>query len=179
MKKLFTTLILAFVLTGCNSTSNSQVVRVDCSAPTSKKLGQAVTQSQSTLVQQQCYGAFNQHFNKLLEVAANEPNKTNKKAFRDYLVFAQNQGIIAKRQMQSLFTRHFSETFVSLSDKQSMCQAGKSLNKVATSLDAELAEKKLGLQDILGDNKSYHNATRQRESAILILAATAHACGSA
>lgn len=180
MKTFITALLLAFVLTGCNSTSsNGASVTVDCGVPTSKKLNQAITQSQITLSQSQCYRQFNQHFDTLLAVAANEPSKGNKKAFRDYLVFAQNHGIIAKRQMQSLFTSHFSETFVSLSDKQSVCQVGKNLNRVASRLDAELAQKKLGLQDILGDNTSYYNATRQRESAILILAATAQACGSA
>ncbi|MBT4492220.1 MAG: hypothetical protein HOC70_03185 [Gammaproteobacteria bacterium] len=113
----------------------------------------------------------------LIDIATENPDADNRRAFSEFLVSLSDRGIISKRQAKSLYNRYFNVKFVSLDGDYSTCsQVCPVKEKVLLEMRQELLDKETGLLKASNDASSYYRADLLLKEAEIVLEATCHAC---
>ena len=170
---IFVVFILAsLTLASCVTTDTVDV----CSTPLRPGLSNAIREADDKL-SEGCEYSFDNYFVQLLDIAAENPDANNKRQFSDFLVRANDSGIISKRQAKSTYNRYFNIKFVSLTGEYNTCsQTCPTRSRVLAEMQSELLDKELGLVRASADNASYYRADHLLKEVQLVLEATCRAC---
>ncbi len=175
-----TGLIAAGVMTGILAACGSNPPQdTACMLPEGPNLDRAISQSRFDL-KTGCEHRFDSYFKRLLSIAEGDPKPENKASFSEFLIWANEEGLLSKRQARETYNRYFGIKYVSLIGDYSVCtQTCPQQSEVMRDMDRELADKEQGLLKISADRRSYHRASRLYQEAELVLEATCEACGPA
>ena len=167
-------LLAALLLSACATTPNP-----DCSFAQTRNLDRAFGIARSKL-SNGCEAHFDSYLDQLLDVAEGDPQAENKRAFSEFLVWSNNQGLLSKRQAQLRYNRYFNVKFVSLMGDYNNCaHTCPRKESVLRDMESELSDKERGLIKISQDTDSYYRADRLFKESELVLEATCSACAAA
>ena len=165
----------ALTLSACNSNPPREPV---CNPPEGHHLGQAISAAKFDL-ETGCETQLDLYYRRLLEIAAGDPKPENRAAFSDFLLWANRQGLLSKRQAREYYNRYFGIKYVSLMSDYSVCSSTCShQSRVLAEMRQELADKEQGLLKVSDDRRSYHRAQQLLGETELVLEATCTACGA-
>ena len=126
-----------------------------------------------------CEYHFDSYFAQLLSIAESNPSSENKVLFSDFLMRANESGVISKRQARDYYNRYFNVKFVSLTGDYNTCaQACPVQGQVMSNMQNELRDKQVGLLKASDDKTSYYRADHLLKEAQLVLEATCRACAA-
>jgi len=166
--------VLATALTACNSNPSRATA---CSLPEGPDLDRAISATRFDL-ETGCEQQFDQYFQRLLTIAEGDPKKDNKAAFSEFLIWANEEGLLSKRQARETYTRYFGVKYVSLVSDYSVCdQTCPRQDEVMREMNRELVDKEQGLLKVSADRREYYRANRLFQETELVLEATCEACG--
>ncbi|MGD8944122.1 MAG: hypothetical protein PVJ37_12705 [Desulfobacterales bacterium] len=173
-QKLFLIAILALVLVACG---NKQY-KSTCTLPSGVNLEEALTHSRKDLARLECEQMFDTYYGRLIDIAQRDPDIENRRRFSDFLMWANNDGVIDKIQARYYYNRYFNTTFMSLQDDFNVCSSCTEDAKrdLETELHKELGQKEDGLLRACQDKQAYYAAADQYNSILLLLDATCTAC---
>ena len=166
--------LLATALTACNSNPSRATA---CSLPEGPDLDSAISAARFDL-ETGCEQQFDQYFQRLLTIAEGDPKKDNKAAFSEFLIWANEEGLLSKRQARETYTRYFGVKYVSLISDYSVCdQTCPRQDEIMQEMNKELVDKEQGLLKVSADKREYYRANRLFQETELVLEATCEACG--
>ena len=169
-----TALLFIAAITGCATTSTVD----NCSTNLMAPLRSAMTEVEDKLLGN-CAGYYQTYVADLIDIAIDNPDAANKRAFSNFLVRLSDRGIISKRQASALYNRYFNVKFVSLDGDYSTCsQVCPVKDKVILDMRQELLDKEIGLLQISNDKTGYYRADLLLKESELVLQATCQACSA-
>ena len=169
-----TIMALATALSACNSNPSRATA---CALPEGPDLDRAVSAARFDL-ETGCEHQFDAYFQRLLTIAEGDPKKDNKTTFSEFLVWANDEGLLSKRQARETYTRYFGVKYVSLISDYSVCeQTCPRQDEVMQAMNRELVDKEQGLLKVSADRREYYRANRLFQETELVLEATCEACG--
>ncbi len=165
---------LAGLVSACNSNPSREAA---CSPPGGHNLDQAMSAARFDL-ETGCEARFDDYLLRLLEIAEGDPGKENKARFSDFLLWANEEGLLSKRQAREVYNRYFGIKYVSMIGEYSVCsEACPRQPDLMREMKAELSDKETGLLKVSDDRRSYQRAHQLYREAELVLEATCMACG--
>jgi hypothetical protein len=165
---------LSTLLAACNANPPRASA---CTLPEGHNLERAISTARFDLTTG-CEQQFDEYFQRLLVIAEGDPKKDNKVAFSDFLIWANEEGLLSKRQARELYTRYFGVKYVSLISDYSVCaQTCPRQQEVMREMNRELVDKEQGLLKVSADQREYYRANRLFQETELVLDATCEACG--
>jgi hypothetical protein len=165
---------LSALLAACNANPPRASA---CSLPEGHNLERAISAARFDLTTG-CEQQFDEYFQRLLTIAEGDPKKDNKVAFSDFLIWANEEGLVSKRQARELYTRYFGVKYVTLISDYSVCaQTCPRQQEVMREMNRELVDKEQGLLKVSADQREYYRANRLFQETELVLDATCEACG--
>jgi hypothetical protein len=178
MKNKLTGLVaVAAVTASLAACSNSPTRATVCSPPQGPNLEHAISAARFDL-ETGCEREFDGYFQRLLTIAEGDPKKENKASFSDFLLWANESGLLSKRQARETYNRYFGIKYVSLVSDYSVCaQTCPHQSDVMRDMNRELADKEQGLLKISADRLNYTRASNLFQETELVLEATCEACG--
>lgn len=166
--------ITATLLVACETTPERSAA---CSPPKGTNLDQAISKTRFDM-ETGCEGHFDSYFDNLLAIAEGDPKKENKAVFSDFLLWANNEGLLSKRQARQMYSRYFGVKYVSLASDYSVCsQTCPRQDEVMRAMRQELTDKEQGLLKISDDRRTYYRASQLFQESELVLEAACEACG--
>ena len=176
-----TSLLLSIVVVGfvlLSSCSYRPSAKPSCELPSGVDVAEAITESKNNLQHLECDLFFDVYYDKLIGIAKQDPDKTNKSRFSDFLEWANDQGIINKIQARDYYNRYFNTTFMSLPDDYNVCSScsERKQKDLEFELEKELGQKEAGLLRACQDKDAYYLASDQYNSIMMLLDATCTAC---
>ncbi len=173
--------LLTSGLTACATQPQTQSTRWTiedrCTLPNQKQLTQALQSARNELSQRSCHYQFDAIHQQLLTIAQQDPGPTYRQSFLDFYQWSVQQGIISSLQGKQLYTSYFTPGFGHLLPNNSnVCAQKASKDSLIQALNADLAHKKLGLNDILQDREAYFQAQRTHNDLTFLLETTLIAC---
>jgi hypothetical protein len=166
-----TIVMLIIGATGCASSPQA-----DCSMPATHNLAAAFDEVREKLGKG-CEAEFDQYMDGLLGIAEGSPDPANKRAFSDFLVWAQERGLLSTRQAQSVYNRYFNVKFMAMAGDYNTCsQTCPNKARVLRDMELELSDKERGLLRASEDAESYYRADLLLQETELVLEATCLAC---
>jgi len=178
MKKQLAGLVSVVAITASLAACSSNPVQVtSCSPPQGPNLEQAISRARFDL-ETGCEHEFDSYFQRLLTIAEGDPKKENKASFSEFLLWANDTGLLSKRQARQVYNRYFGVKYVSLVSDYSVCtQTCPNQSDVMRNMNLELADKEQGLLKISADRLNYTRASNLYQETELVLEATCMACG--
>ncbi len=167
--------VVAAMLSAC---ANKRYFQPSCTLPSGVNLEEALAHSRADLGRLECEQMFDGYYDRLLDVAKRDPDIENKRRFSEFLVWANDQGIIDKIQARNYYNRYFNTTFMSLPDDFNVCSSCPDVPRrdLELELQKELGQKEEGLLRACQDKQAYYAAADQYNSILLLLDATCTAC---
>ncbi len=171
MRTLVLLTVAGLIGAGCATTGTSQ-----CGSRLTGNLESAMSDATARLGSG-CELQFDGYFQELLAIAEANPDRRNRMRFSDFLLRANDMGVISRRQAESLYNRYFGVKFVSLQGDYNTCaQACPQRARVLSDMQAELHDKELGLLRASADQQSFYRADHLLKETELVLEATCNAC---
>lgn len=166
------TLLVSSLLASCASNQPS------CEGPQSRNLDSAISSVQASLMNG-CVGHFDRYYDELLNIAEGDPKPENKRAFSEFLVWANDSGLLSKRQAEENYNRYFNVKFMSLKGDYNNCShTCPNKQRVLMNMEQELSDKERGLMRVSLDQEGYYRADRLYQEVELVLEATCTACSA-
>jgi len=174
-KELFFIAVLALLMFSCG---NKQYLKPSCTLPSGVNLEEALAHSRENLDRLECERMFDNYYERLIDVAKRDPDIENRRRFSNFLMWANDAGIIDKIQARNYYNRYFNTTFMSLQDDFNVCSSCPENAKrdLEVELQKELGQKEDGLLRACQDKQAYYIAADQYNSILLLLDATCTAC---
>jgi hypothetical protein len=178
MKNKLTGLVtVAAITTSLAACSSNPTQVTSCSPPQGPNLERAISAARFDL-ETGCEREFDSYFQRLLKIAEGDPKKENKASFSDFLLWANDSGLLSKRQARETYNRYFGIKYVSLISDYSVCsQTCPHQSDVMRDMNRELADKEQGLLKVSADRLNYTRASNLYQETELVLEATCEACG--
>jgi hypothetical protein len=178
MKNKLTGLVtVAAITASLVACSSNPAQTTACSLPEGPNLERAISAARFDL-ETGCEHRFDDYFQRLLTIAEGDPKKENKASFSDFLLWANDAGLLSKRQARETYNRYFGIKYVSLVSDYSVCaQTCPHQSDVMRNMNRELADKEQGLLKISADRLNYTRASNLYQETELVLQATCEACG--
>jgi hypothetical protein len=170
--------VLATVLwlAGCQMTPETTP---ECALPRTTDVAHAFEQTRNGLKRSECHFHFDAYFERLLETAAGDPDPKHSEHFSEFLLWANAQDIITRRNAQEYYNRYFNTKFASLPNEYSNCTyTCRIQNEIVQQMKEELLQKDRGLLKITGNKRAYAEANSLHDSVLLLLEATCTACAA-
>ncbi len=162
--------LVALAAAGCATTPDN------CPLPDTSSSGAAFAEARMAL-SGGCETQFFSYLDRLLEIAEEDPGAVQKERFSEFLVWSADEGIISRKQAQTLYNRYFNVKFVSLAGDFNNCSSTcRRPAAVLADMEAELKDKEQGLLKISRDADGYYRANRLLLESELVLEATCRAC---
>jgi hypothetical protein len=167
-------LAMTAVLAAC---SNVPTQASACSLPEGPDLEGAISATRFDL-ETGCEHQFDRYFQNLLTLAEGDPKKENKASFSEFLIWANEEGLLSKRQARETYNRYFGVKYITLVSDYSVCtRTCPRQDDVMRAMGRELEDKEQGLLRISADRRNYTRASRLFQETELVLEATCEACG--
>jgi hypothetical protein len=177
INKLLGIVSVATIITSLVACNSNPTQSTACSLPEGTNLERAISAARSDL-EGGCEHQFDAYFQRLLTIAEGDPKRENKASFSDFLLWANDTGLLSKRQARETYSRYFGTKYVSLISDYSVCsQTCPRQSDVMHEMNRELADKEQGLLRISADRPSYTRASNLYQETELVLEATCRACG--
>ena len=175
LRRLLIIFVAAALLCAC---ANRRHYTPSCTLPSGVNLEEALDHSRADLGRLECEQMFDGYYDRLLDVAKRDPDIENRRRFSEFLVWANEQGIIDKIQARNYYNRYFNTTFMSLPDDFNVCSScpDTARRDLEVELQKELTQKEEGLLRACQDKQAYYAASDQYNSILLLLDATCTAC---
>jgi len=168
---------VAAITTSLAACSSNPTQTTACSLPQGPNLERAISAARFDL-ETGCEHEFDGYFQRLLSIAEGDPKKENKASFSDFLLWANDAGLLSKSQARETYNRYFGIKYVSLVSDYSVCaQTCPHQSDVMRDMNRELADKEQGLLKISADRLNYTRASNLYQETELVLEATCEACG--
>jgi hypothetical protein len=175
--KLSGIVTMAAITTLLAACSSNPAQSTACSLPEGPNLERAISAARFDL-ETGCEQQFDSYFKRLLAIAEGDPKQENKASFSDFLLWANDTGLLSKRQARETYNRYFGIKYVSLVSDYSVCaQTCPNQSAVMRDMNRELADKEQGLLKISADRLNYTRASNLYQETELVLEATCVACG--
>ncbi len=159
-------------LTSCASTAPT------CASPQAKNLGTAIASVQASLLNG-CQAEFERYYDDLLTIAEGDPKPENKREFSEFLVWANDNGLLSNRQAENYYNRYFNVKFMAMKGDYNNCSnTCPNKRKVLLNMESELSNKERGLMKISRDADAYYRADKLFQEIELVLEATCTACAA-
>lgn len=172
MRTLIIVCLATLGIAGCATQQNADY----CGARLGGNLNAAMKEATDRL-SNGCEYQFDGYFHQLLAIAEANPDRRNRMHFSDFLLQANDSGVISRRQAQALYNRYFGIKFVSLQGDYNTCsQTCPQRARVLSDMQAELHDKELGLLRASADQQSFYRADTLLKETELVLEATCTAC---
>lgn len=167
--------VVAALMCAC---TNNNYFKPSCILPSGVNLEAALDHSRADLGRLECEQMFDGYYDRLLDVAKRDPDIENRRRFSEFLVWANDEGIIDKIQARDYYNRYFNTTFMSLPDDFNVCSSCSegAKSNLEFALQIELGQKEEGLLRACQDKQAYYAAADQYNSILLLLDATCTAC---
>jgi hypothetical protein len=166
--------LLALGLSACNSAPER--TEAVCTPPSGTNLERAIAQARADL-SSGCERHFDGYWTALLEIGAGDPAPENRRDFSAFLEWSVDRGLLSRRQAKERYNRYFGVKYVSLLSDYSVCsRTCPNRSAVLHEMEAERADKELGLLKIADDRDAYRRADRLYNEMALVLEATCSAC---
>ncbi len=171
--------LLVLNLSACNGfNTRPDDLQANCPLPEHHDLERALQTTKESL-QAGCESQFDAYLESLLTIAQGNPAAENRERFSEFLVWTTDQGLLSRRQAQSLYNRYFNVKFVSMMGDYNNCALScPRKSALLSELEMELADKELGLMKVSGDRDAYYRADRLFQELELVLEATCTACSA-
>ncbi len=171
-------MLIGVVATLVCACTNKHYFKPSCTLPSGVNLEEALDHSRADLGRLECEAMFDGYFDRLLDVAKRDPDIENRRRFSEFLVWANDEGIIDKIQARDYYNRYFNATFMSLPDDFNVCSSCPETARrdLEMELQNELAQKEEGILRACQDKQAYYAAADQYNSILLLLDATCTAC---
>ena len=167
---------LLLLLCACQSTPEQP----GCNLPEGTNLDRALTHARTDLSQPECQFRFDGYLQRLLEIAAGDPDPKHSERFSEFLIWANDQGVITKLKAKEYYNRYFNAKFVSLPDDYSNCAyTCRVQDEITAKMEAELRDKEFGLLKVTKDKRKFAQANTLYQSMLTLIAATCEACNTA
>jgi trimethylamine:corrinoid methyltransferase-like protein len=175
---------IALGLTACksnNSVANTAQYMTTsyCSSVEAVTLTSGVEQAKANLSGGACNYKFADYYEQLVDVAKGEPGMSNKRVFNDFLKWANQSQLISKKDAAVYFNNYFGKRFMSLNDTYNVCSLADKQTSIFNELERELAQKRKGMLDALGDKIGFSRVAKQKADLVTVLEATWMACDNA
>ncbi len=149
-----------------------------CASPTTHNLNMAIDSVQTSLLSG-CEAHFDRYYDDLLTIAEGDPKAENKRAFSEFLVWADDQGLLSRRQAERHYNRYFNVKFMALEGDYNNCShTCPRRDRVYRDMERELSAKERGLLKVSLDNEGYYRANELFQEMELVLEATCTACAA-
>ncbi|MGI9343844.1 MAG: hypothetical protein ACR2QV_13480, partial [Gammaproteobacteria bacterium] len=107
------------------------------------------------------------------------PKPENKRAFSEFLVWSNDQGLLSRRQAERHYNRYFNVKFMSLEGDYNNCShTCPRRDRVYLDMERELNAKERGLLKASLDKDGYYRANELYQEVELVLEATCNACAA-
>ena len=124
-----------------------------------------------------CHYAFPGYRDRLLQAAKGAPGADNEARFAGLLRESVDLGIISKRQAQETFSRYFDpEFYVVKVEPRSSCSSLRDKDALYAAMRGELAYKREGMLEILGDEARFRQAQHHYNDLSMVFEAVSTAC---
>jgi hypothetical protein len=175
--KICSLVTVVAITTSLAACSSNPAQKTSCSLPEGPDLERAISAARFDL-ETGCENEFDAYFQRLLVIAEGDPKKENKASFSDFLLWANDAGLLSKLQARELYNRYFGVKYVSLISDYSVCaQTCPHQSDVMREMNRELVDKEQGLLKISADRLNYTRASNLFQETELVLEATCEACG--
>jgi len=175
--KICSLLASVAIVTSLAACSSNPSQKTSCSLPEGPDLERAISAARFDL-ETGCEHEFDAYFQRLLVIAEGDPKKENKASFSDFLLWANDAGLLSKLQAREIYNRYFGVKYVSLISDYSVCtQTCPHRSDVMREMNRELVDKEQGLLRISADRLNYTRASNLFQETELVLEATCEACG--
>lgn len=149
-----------------------------CPGPQTRNLHVAIESVQASL-SNGCEAQFDRYFDDLLTIAEGDPKPENKRAFSEFLVWSNEQGLLSRRQAERHYNRFFNVKFMALEGDFNNCShTCPRRDRVYLDMERELNDKERGLLKVALDNDGYYRANELYQEVELVLEATCAACAA-
>lgn len=166
-------LLSALTLSACSALNTRQDA---CPMPQGHNLEAAFETTKERMLDG-CETRFDDYLSHLLTIAEGDPQPENRQRFSEFLVWASDEGLLSRRQAQSLYNRYFNVKFVSMMGDYDNCSSTCPNKSVVLSrMEQELSDKELGLLRVSADKEAYYRADHLFKETELVLEATCSAC---
>ncbi len=106
-----------------------------------------------------CHYSYPEYREQLLAAAKGSPGPENEARFAHLLRQSIERGVISKRQGQALFSQYFDAEFYAVkAEPRSSCSSLRKKDQLYAAMREELAYKREGMLDILGDESRFRRA---------------------
>jgi hypothetical protein len=167
-------LTLVMLIVGAGGCASSP--QPDCSMPSTHNLAAAFEATREKL-SKGCEADFDHYMDGLLQIAEGSPDPANKRAFSDFLLWAQERGLLSTRQAQSIYNRYFNVKFMAMAGDYNTCShTCPNKARVLREMEMELSDKERGLLRASEDAEGYYRADLLLQETELVLEATCLAC---
>jgi hypothetical protein len=174
--KCYRVLTVVLLLTGVTACNSNPPKGPACELPAGPDLNASVSSARFDL-ETGCADRFDSYFERLMSIAEGDPKKENKAVFSDFLLWANQQGLLSKRQARRHYNRYFGVKFVSLMSDYSVCSdVCPRQQQLLSEMRDELADKERGLLKVSADPVSYQRASQLYRETELVFGATCAAC---
>ena len=127
-----------------------------------------------------CHYSYPEYREHLLSAARGSPGAANEARFAGLLRQSIDQGVISQRQGQELFSQYFdAEFYVVKAEPRSNCSILRKKEQLYAAMREELAYKREGMLDILGDENRFRQAQQHYSDLHQVFDAVEVACGQA
>ncbi|ADE14670.1 conserved hypothetical protein [Nitrosococcus halophilus Nc 4] len=151
----------------------------ECTLPQTTGVKQAFTHTRKELSRSECHFRFDAYFDRLLDTAAGDPNPQHSEHFSEFLIWANSQDIITRRNAEEYYNRYFNAKFVSLPNEYSNCAyTCRMKDEIVHNMKEELRQKDKGLLKIMANKRAYARANSLHDSILTVLEATCTACAT-
>lgn len=125
-----------------------------------------------------CHYSFPTYRDRLVQAAKGSPGPENEARFAGLLRESVDLGIISKRQAQETFSRYFDpEFYVVKAEPRSSCSSLRDKDALYAAMRGELAYKREGMLEILGDEARFRQAQHHFNDLNMVFDAVSTACG--
>jgi hypothetical protein len=164
--------LAALLLAGCTTVPDQ------CALQDTRSSTAAFAEARTRL-SEGCEAHFFSYLDRLLEIGEDDPGPVQKERFSAFLVWSADEGVISRRQAQTLYNRYFNVKFVTLAGDYNTCSSACVRREtVLTEMEQELRDKERGLLRVARDADGYYRADRLFQESELVLEATCRACGT-
>jgi len=167
--------LCALALAGCTGQSDKDLAH--CQLSSSSNVERLFEEVSVKLADPVCHYSYSSYRQQLVQAAKGSPGPENEERFAGLLRDSIDRGVISKRQGQEMFSRYFDpEFYVVKSEPRSSCTSLRQREQLQTAMRRELAYKKEGMLEILGDEGRFRKAQHYYSDLNVVFDAVQAAC---
>jgi len=166
---------LLVLLAACSQ--QPQIQANNCELTPTNNVDRLFAEVADKLQDRSCHYSWPGYRDQLLNAAKGSPGADNEARFAGLLRQSIDQGVISQRQGQALFSQYFDAEFYAVkAEPRSTCSSLRKKEKLYAAMHEELAYKREGMLEILGDENRFRQAQQHYSDLRQVFDAVEVAC---